>query len=241
MSHDTQPYSLVNRQVRRPSLSGELSHSIMAMVKDRGLTIGDPLPNAKVLAQTFNVATPTIREALRSLEATGTVEMRHGSGVYVGANLSRMVLANPHAYEVDGDIVLQMVETRLLIEPTLAAMAADRHLDAKTLERLRRSCSEDSQERADSTGGSMNFHRELANVAGNVVMAEVVDSVLSIRWREQKAIRRMFDDREHDLAQHRQILRAVADHDAQAARDLTERHLIEIREAVSKRDVQRED
>lgn len=219
---------------RRESLSDSLSTGILAIVRERDLLAGDPMPNAKVLAEHFNVATPTIREALRKLEATGSVELRHGSGVYVGANVSRMLLANPHARAVSAEMVQQMVEARLMIEPSLAEMAAERQLSPEDLSPLHRAVAEPGT--TDTrTGRPINFHREMANVAGNVVLAEVVDSLLSLRSWEQKQIRRLYDDREHDLAQHREILDAIESHDREAARELTRRHLEEIREVVSQR------
>lgn len=218
---------------RRPSLSDSLSSGILAMVRERRLVVGDPMPNARALADHFEVATPTIREALRRLEATGSVELRHGSGVYVGANVDRMLLANPHVGRVSDEVVLQMIDARLLIEPSLAAMAAERRLSDSDLERMRLAVSHPAS--SESSGKPLNFHRELANVAGNVVLAEVVESLLSLRSQEQKQIRRLYDDRDHDLAQHREILDAIAGHDPDEAHDLTCRHLNDIRDVVSQR------
>ena len=220
-------------QSRRPSLSDSLSTGILAIVRERGLVAGDAMPNAKALAEQFDVATPTIREALRRLEATGSVELRHGSGVYVGANVSRMLLANPHAAEVSGDQVLQLIEARLLIEPSLAERAARRTHTADELEPLRLAVEQPAAEQA--SGRPLNFHRELATLAGNVVLAEVIDSLLALRSWEQKQIRRLYDDREHDLAQHREILDAVASSNPDQARELTRRHLEDIRDVVSQR------
>lgn len=219
--------------VRRPSLSDSLSSSILTIVREQGLVAGDAMPNAKMLAERFQVATPTIREALRRLEATGSVELRHGSGVYVGANVSRMLLPNPHAGAVSDDQVLQLIDARLLIEPSLAAMAADRGHSPEALEPMRLAALPPGHEHRPPR--PPQFHRELANLAGNVVLAEVIDSLLSLRSWEQKQIRRLYDDRDHDLAQHREILDAVASRQPDRARDLTRRHLEDIRDVVSQR------
>lgn len=219
--------------MRRPSLSSSLSSGILAIVREQGLAAGDPMPNAKALAERFQVATPTIREALRLLEATGSVEMRHGSGIYVGVNVGRMLLANPHADAVSQEMVPQLIEARLLIEPTLAELAAARPHTVEELAPMRLAVEHPAADLPD--GRPLNFHRELAIVAGNVVLAEVVDSLLALRRWEQKQIRRLYDDREHDLAQHREILDAVAHQDPEQARELTRRHLEDIRDVVTQR------
>ena len=56
------------------------------------MTPGEALASSRDLAKRFDLTTPTVREALRRLEATGIVEFRHGSGTYVGVGIDRRVL-----------------------------------------------------------------------------------------------------------------------------------------------------
>jgi GntR family transcriptional regulator, transcriptional repressor for pyruvate dehydrogenase complex len=57
------------------------------------LVIGARLPNERDLAQQFGVSQPTIREAVRALDAMGLVEVRHGSGAYVRGDGAFLVRA----------------------------------------------------------------------------------------------------------------------------------------------------
>jgi GntR family transcriptional regulator, transcriptional repressor for pyruvate dehydrogenase complex len=57
------------------------------------LAIGARLPNERDLAQQFGVSQPTIREAVRALDAMGLVEVRHGSGAYVRGDGAFLVRA----------------------------------------------------------------------------------------------------------------------------------------------------
>jgi GntR family transcriptional regulator, transcriptional repressor for pyruvate dehydrogenase complex len=82
-------------EVVRQSLSDALTERVLGLIRDDGLQAGDRLPSARALAERFAVATPTLREVLRRLQATGAVEIRHGSGVYVGETMSRLLLPNP--------------------------------------------------------------------------------------------------------------------------------------------------
>ena len=212
---------------RESSRSYSLAQGILEMISERGLGRGDVLPNAKALADHFDVTTPTIREALRTLEATGAVELRHGSGTYVGENVGRLVLANPNGLDLTDDVLVQMIDTRLVIEPQIAGLAAVQGADLDALE-----AALESSDLSLTETPQRNFHREMARLAGNVVMYEVVDSLLSVRSREQREIRRMYD-RERDHAQHTAIFDAVRTGDAGAAQSLMREHLADIRAAVA--------
>jgi GntR family transcriptional regulator, transcriptional repressor for pyruvate dehydrogenase complex len=79
-----------------PSLSERLADDIIGIIRSEQLEPGDVLASSRELARRFSVTTPTVREALRRLDATGAVEFRHGSGTYVGRGIDRRLLANPH-------------------------------------------------------------------------------------------------------------------------------------------------
>jgi GntR family transcriptional regulator, transcriptional repressor for pyruvate dehydrogenase complex len=51
------------------------------------LTRGARLPGERDLARHFGVSQPTVREAVRALDLMGLVDVRHGSGVYVTADV----------------------------------------------------------------------------------------------------------------------------------------------------------
>jgi len=78
-----------------PGLSDRLTEGLLALIGEQSLAPGDALPTVRALAARFEVTTPTIREALRRLQATDAVRLRHGSGIYVGPGIYRTLLPNP--------------------------------------------------------------------------------------------------------------------------------------------------
>ena len=74
-------------EVARPSLADALADQVLKLIRTDGLRPGDRLPSTRELSQRFAVTVPTLREALRKLQVTGAIQMRHGSGVYVGVDL----------------------------------------------------------------------------------------------------------------------------------------------------------
>lgn len=83
----TDPPITPTAQATQPTQSGRTAH-VMDAIKDlivtRGLGPGDAVPTEAELGAELGISRNTLREALRSLQAIGVVEIRHGSGTYVG-------------------------------------------------------------------------------------------------------------------------------------------------------------
>lgn len=217
-----------------PSLSDRLTEAILGIIRDAGLGPGDAIPSARELAKRFELTTPTIREALRKLEATGAVEFRHGSGTYVGPTINNVVLANPHRPPITKESVLQLIGARLVIEPAVAREAACSR-QPENLERLDAAVTN----ALTPPGGpafALNFHVELAAASGNPLVEELLASLLKVRVREQQQIRQLYDNRNRDHEEHRAIVDAVRAGDAAAAERLTREHLEHIQRAIEAAD-----
>ncbi|MFC9690720.1 FadR/GntR family transcriptional regulator [Kribbella sp. NPDC056951] len=213
-----------------PSLSDRLTESILGIIRDGGLGPGDAIPSARELAKRFAITTPTVREALRKLEATGAVEFRHGSGTYVGPTINHVVLANPHRPPITKDSVLQLISARLVLEPAIAAQSAVAR-QPENLERLEAAVT-NALVPPGGPSFALNFHIELAAASGNPLLQEVLASLLKVRVREQQQIRSLYDNRTQDHEEHVAILDAVRAGDPARAERLTREHLDNIRIAV---------
>jgi DNA-binding FadR family transcriptional regulator len=213
------------------TLSERLADDIVGIIRDERLAPGDVLASSRELARRFNVTTPTVREALRRLEATGVVEFRHGSGTYVGPGIDRRLMANPHSRPVDRESVLELVEARLVVEPSIAAAAA-RTRDPDGLRQLETAVTNALHPPQGDTRPAVHFHVALAATSGNHLLRETVEALLHVRVREQIEIRHRYDDRERDHAEHVRILEAVQGGDAALAERLTGEHLASIRDAI---------
>jgi GntR family transcriptional repressor for pyruvate dehydrogenase complex len=225
-------------EVARPSLSDALLARIVELIRGEGLGPGDRLPAARVLAQRFAVATPTMREALRRLQATGAIDIRHGSGMYVNAALDRVVMANPNQPRLDSEQLVQLLDARLLVEPYLAGLAA-RHRGGSALTELRGLLSIAEGCLAGDDGrlheANMAFHRAVAAASGHRILHEVLDSLLSVHAGEQREILQLFDDRSRDHVEHRAVLAAIEAGRPSQARQLMRRHLEDVTDVVRAR------
>ncbi|MFG1624061.1 FadR/GntR family transcriptional regulator [Kribbella sp. NPDC049227] len=225
--------------VVRRSLLDDLAASMLGLIADRKLSSGDQFESVRSLADRFKVAVPTVREALRRLEATGAVELRHGSGVYVGPHVGRLVLANPLAPTPSADRLVELLQARALIEPPVAAVAARVRTEAalRQMERDLAAAAElvETGDHAQLAEVNMDFHRSLAQASGNATLAEVVESVTVVNVREQLEILHIHGDRQTDLDEHRAIHAAVLAGDSELAERLTREHLDGVLAVINER------
>ncbi len=219
-----------------PSLSTYLVRQIAGLIRDDDMRPGDRLPSMRSLAARFSVTPPTVRQALGRLQASGVVEIRHGSGVYVRSRQERVVLANPSPDEIEPRTLLELLDARLLIEPRLAEMTA-RNADGDEIAELQRLL--DKAEEYLGGGNdemlnrtNMGFHRAIANFSGNSILAQVVESLIELYSFEQLAIISFYNDRLGDHREHQDILAGIRDGDAGRVRELMHRHISGVRATV---------
>lgn len=212
------------------------SNSSLALERLRGLireNRDEPsyrLPPERELAQMMSVGRRAVRRAMEVLEAEGTVWRQQGKGTFAGqrptprADLTSLVaVSNP----------ADVMETRLLIEPGLARLAALRasREDIEAIGRLARrvmaASDDDGWEVWDSA-----LHRRIAAAAGNVMLLSILDAVQEVRkeseWRNLRASVRTHERRERVFAQHDEIVSAIARRDGTAAERAMHRHLSSI-------------
>ena len=214
------------------SLTVRIADAVVEMIRADDLQPGDALASSRELAKRFEVTTPTVREALRRLEATDVIRFRHGSGTYVGDGAGRRLLFNPHGRRGGAESVLELVEARLMIEPQVAAAAARSRTD-EALAALEAAAANALEPQRGDERPALHFHVGIAAATGNHLVRETVEALLHVRAMDQVEIRHRYDDRERDHAEHRQILTAIRDRDADAAAALTTAHLQTIRDVVA--------
>jgi GntR family transcriptional repressor for pyruvate dehydrogenase complex len=225
----------------RPNLSVFLSEQILNLIRERQLKPGDRLPSAKNLAAQFSVATPTIREALRRLQATGIIDIRHGSGIYVRRDSDRMMLSNPAYGALETQTIMQILDARLLIEPHLSELAAV-HAEPFQIAELRElmTRAERALDRPDDRYIKANYalHLAIAKASGNLVLAHIVESLLEMYSFELHVVdpnSTLAEVRARDHRHHQLVIGAVAAADGPAAREAMTKHLSVARSSIEHR------
>jgi GntR family transcriptional regulator, transcriptional repressor for pyruvate dehydrogenase complex len=180
------------------------------------LTLGDRLPGERVLAEQLGVSRPSVREAVRVLEALGVVRTATGSGPVAGAVLIADAATGIGAalrlhVATSGVPVRDVVELRLLVECWGVSAAAGR-TEPAGLERaaaVLEAMEAPGLAADDFHDLDGDFHAALVGTAGNGLVTAVMAGV-------RGAVR----------AYVREGARAVEDWEAMATRLRTEHRLI---------------
>jgi len=222
--------------VRRYRLYQDIVAQIEALLDRGDLRPGDQLPTERTLAEQFQVSRASVREALRALELLGIVETHAGGGTFVRRAAARD-LARPLAALISrGHPVADVIEVRGLIEPAVAACAAER-VTREELAELRAIIV--AQERKVSAGESYvdedtRFHELIGRAAGNELLVTMLAAIFDVlrasreEWLQTNA-------RAHaSVDAHRRILAALEAHDAAAAREASADHIKAVGEGILK-------
>jgi GntR family transcriptional repressor for pyruvate dehydrogenase complex len=223
--------------MEKQSLSDRLARELKSSIQAGTYARGDRLPSIMEMARRFGVGHPTIREALKKLEAMGVVEIRHGSGVYVSRSEDVLVLASPdYSGRVTKKLLLDLIRARIPLEMQSAAEAV-RNASPDHLREMRRllvSARLNLGDDAKLNSLNMGFHHQVARASGNTVLAQLLNVLHELFADEQRLILSIFGSRERDHEEHLSILDALEQRDETLAVERMRMHLEGVKGAVER-------
>jgi GntR family transcriptional repressor for pyruvate dehydrogenase complex len=219
------------------NLSERIVAHIEALIDSERLQPGERLPSEREMATMLGVSRPALREAVKALEATGRVVVRHGQGVFVARSAEDVMRDRVAALELDLD---QLFAMRLVLEEPAAAWAAERADEAQIAylkealdaEQALRQPPVDFEQLAVLDAA---FHMRIVELAGNRYLLqtlEVFQELLASGMETTLAIPGRLESSEED---HRRLFRAIAAHDPERARSAVRRHVEGARAAAMAR------
>src|SRR5581483_3747392 len=198
------------------------------------LAPGSKLPPERELAAHFGIARSSLRPALKVLEIMGVITQKVGDGSYLNKDASS-VLAVPmeFLFLLDDISPQELTEMRLMIEPALAAKAAER-ANAEDIALLRQSITDFEDSRRDHVrlvASDLLFHRAIFQASGNR-LAERLFHTIHRAMLNMIMVTSQLVDLEHTLHFHRPIMVAIEKRDPELARRLMADHLVDARELL---------
>ncbi|HEY7246423.1 MAG TPA: FCD domain-containing protein [Xanthobacteraceae bacterium] len=214
---------------RSATLSTRIVHEVREALFGKELRPGDFLGTEKDLAQRFNVSRIVARDALRTLEAQGIVEIKVGSGggARVASGNARL-FAEALAVQLDltGVSVREIMEAQRAIE-SLAAELAAANATVSDHARLRQLLAE-AEERIDDVAAytrcGREFHLAIAEASHNRVLVVQLVSLQHVSWPTHNPT--LTSEVAHRILDvHKQLASLIGERDAAGARRLMEEHV----------------
>lgn len=197
------------------------------MMSDGVLRPGTKLPPERELAAYFKVARSSLRPALKVLEIMGVIKQKVGDGSYLNRDASS-VLAVPmeFLFLLDDTSVHELTELRFLMEPALAAKAAER-ANLEDIALLRQSVADlesSGGDRVKLVASDLLFHRAIFQATGNRLTGRLFYTIHRAMLNMMMVTSQLVD-LEHTVSFHKPILAAIEQRNAPLASKLMRAHL----------------
>lgn len=200
-------------------LTAKILEKIKRLIATGAVTPGEKFPPERELAKEFGVNRASLRQAMKVLEIMGVLTPRVGDGTYLSSS-AELTLKEPLDFLVLLDDLShhELFETRMIVEPELAARAAQR-ATAEDLIGLRKAIiamehCRTNQERLDA---DIAFHECIFRASGNRI-CHLVFRVIhrNLLTSMSQLSRRVPLDR--PLTYHKRIYEAIQNRDSDGAR-----------------------
>ena len=222
--------------VRRDKIYEGVAKQIERLILKK-LRPGDKLPSERELAETLRVSRSSIRDAIRSLELMGLVEPRQGAGTIV-REISSESMLNPlaNALKRKEELIGELLDFRLMLEPQLAARAATRVSpdEISEMEEILERQQNKLRSGESTIGEDSEFHYAIALASGNSVVLKVLDTLMDLLRDSRERSLQVQGRQQKSLAGHQRVLAALKRQDSQAAMVAMRRHIKDVQEIVLK-------
>src|SRR5580698_9645092 len=224
----------VYRVVRNARLYEQIVQQIEESVLNGSLKPGDQLPAERDLAQRLGVSRTAVREAVKTLREKGLVEAYSGRGTFVTDGTSQ---AARQSFDLMVKIGQQegsphLAELRLILEPGIAAMAAER-VEDEDLTAMRDAVAVMERSQKDPEAyieADLDFHLALAEAVANPLILSLIDSIVGLLREQRIKIFNVEGGPQRGQFHHKRILEAMERRDPEMARSAMRAHLEQVRQ-----------
>lgn len=196
------------------------------------------LPPERDLAEHLGVTRTTLRGALAALEATGEIWRHVGRGTFVGKGTG----TGHYKADIPVDITnpSEVMEVRLILETRVCGLAAHRasRADIKLMEQCLRK-GEAAEDVHTFEIWDSSLHMAIVDAAGNELLCALVKAIDSVRghelWGRLKEQSVTPKRMQRYMVQHKNIVEAIKERDADQAERLMAIHLESVSDDMLRR------
>jgi GntR family transcriptional repressor for pyruvate dehydrogenase complex len=217
---------------QRVNLTRQCVTSIQRYIAANGLGSGDKLPTLQEWTEMLDVSIVVVREAFRSLEALGLVDIQHGRGIFIrGIEETDFLDLLTFTRSLDSFSLEEVIEGRAMLELAVLESCIAR-ADEKAIAELE-GILEQMQKNPPVPGEDSIlhklFHQAMLKATGDRLLLNVGMPLLNTFWALGNSGRLQLppDALQTDMVgAHAAYLKAIRDRDLSETRLLVDQHLL---------------
>jgi DNA-binding FadR family transcriptional regulator len=226
----------MKQSLRGPALYKAVRDYIKEYILENDLKPGDPLPPEGKLVEDLGVGRSSVREAVKSLQSLGIIEVRHGNGLFVRElNFDPMLETFLFGLQFNPHTMAELLQIRIWLEAAVIGDVIGQIQDAELakLDAILKTWQERIQDGTEYADLDESFHQIIYGVLGN----QTLMNLFSVFWIVFVSLE---NDVTHDpdpqevLNSHRSILEAIKAHDPSLTRQRLTRHFDSIKVRAQK-------
>jgi DNA-binding FadR family transcriptional regulator len=171
------------KSVDTSSLVDKVEASLVELLQERKLTVGDVIPKEIELSEALGVSRTVIREALTRLRLLGLIESKKKKGsVITSPDLFGMMSKSMNPHILDQDTLKEIFEIRLVLEIGMADLIFQ-HITKEDIEELKKIVSNEppaTQYHLFNIEHEIAFHGKLYEITGNNTMKKFQKMLLPV-------------------------------------------------------------
>jgi len=191
---------------------------------------GDRIPTLEEISEELQVGISSVREAVRILGKQKILTVEQGRGTFI----SSQIPDHPNGYlaAMERASWMQLTEARLVMEPELAALAAEK---ASAEDKKAILTSAEAMQRKVKAGKpflkeDIEFHELIAKASHNDILIHMINMVGDVLLDSRRHTMRIPGMNEKASSYHYLIAQAIMQGHPQQARELMKLHLVDMRD-----------
>lgn len=212
--------------------SYQIIEDIKNKIKTGEFPVNSKLPSENNLAKMFNVSRVPIREALSALSSQGIIKSVRGGGSWVNPVTFDKLLEKPSIDLISYKQIIELLETRIILETRAAGLAAERH-NNKDLKSMYFAQDElfkeiDNNNKIEDQADFL-FHKSIIQATKNDVLIQTVENLSDLYNRALKtslSLNTKIEGKKKQVyEEHQSILKAITLKEADKAEKSMYLHL----------------
>lgn len=214
---------------KQRKLPEQIADKLREMIIQEEMKAGSKLPAEAELMVRFGVSRSTVREAVKILQTEHIVDIRQGQGTFLCATPGLAQDPLGLRFADQEELIGKLLETRLLIEPSVAALAAQRRQDSHLaqMKALLDKMDNAYLHGEDYTPYDFEFHSVVADCTGNDVLRRLLPTIHESIQAGYQHTRRIEGSYQRASQCHLEMYRGIMERDSERARQAAQRHMMQ--------------